>query len=97
MILPHAVAYNEGATRDLLAPVAELLGSPGAAQGLWHLAQRLNAPVTLRALGMAEAGLDRAAAEIASNAYWNPRPVDQVSIRAMLQNAFDGCPPSEVL
>lgn len=97
VILPHAVAYNEGATRDLLAPVAELLGSSGAAQGLWHLAQRLNAPVTLRALGMAEAGLDRAAAEIASNAYWNPRLVDQASIRAMLQNAFDGRPPSEVL
>jgi maleylacetate reductase len=97
VILPHAVAYNGGAARELLAPIAGLLGSPGAAQGLWHLAQRLNAPASLRELGMAEAGLDRAAAEIAGTPYWNPRPVDQASIRVMLQNAFDGRPPSEVL
>ena len=38
--------------------------------------------------------LDRAAETAAANPYWNPRPIDQKGLRAMLQDAFDGTAPS---
>ena len=93
VILPHAVAYNEGAAAAVLAPVASLLRADTAAHGLWALVQRLGAPASLRALGMPADGLDRAAADIAATPYWNPRPVDPSAIRLMLQDAYEGRPP----
>jgi maleylacetate reductase len=93
VILPHAVAYNEVTAARLLAPVAELSGAPSAAIGLHRLAEQLGAPMSLREIGMPEAGLERAAEEIAGSPYWNPRPVVREEIRQLLQDAFDGRPP----
>ncbi|HEV7277319.1 MAG TPA: maleylacetate reductase [Devosiaceae bacterium] len=93
VILPHAVAYNEAAANGLLAPVAELLGAPTAADGLHRLATRLGAPRSLRELGMPESGLGDAAEEIAASPYWNPRSVEQEAVRRLLQDAFGGQPP----
>lgn len=95
VILPHAVAYNEAASRMQLAPVTELLGASSAARGLWQLAQSLGAPLALRDIGMPASGLDRAADEIAGNPYWNPRPVEREAIRELLQSAYDGRPAGE--
>lgn len=93
VVLPHAVAYNESAVRDALRPVADLLGAPTAAAGLYALEQRLDAPLTLRELGMPEAGLDRAADEAIANPYWNPRPLDRDRLRQLLGDAYAGRPP----
>jgi alcohol dehydrogenase class IV len=93
VMLPHAVAYNENAVRDVLRPVADLLGAPTAAVGLYALAQRLGAPLTLRELGMPEAGLDRAADEAIANPYWNPRALDRDRLRQLLGDAYAGRPP----
>ncbi|MGV8987027.1 MAG: maleylacetate reductase [Cypionkella sp.] len=93
VILPHAVAYNEAAVPDLLAPLAGLLGSQKAGKGLYDLGQRLNAPVSLKSLGLKENDLDRAAELATQNAYWNPRPVELGAIRALLQSAWAGEAP----
>ncbi|HEV7718333.1 MAG TPA: maleylacetate reductase [Arsenicitalea sp.] len=93
VILPHAVGYNEGATRGLLRPVAEIFGAETAAEGLFKFERTLGAPMTLAGIGMPEAGLDRAADEIVANPYWNPAPVERDRIRALLQDAFEGHQP----
>jgi maleylacetate reductase len=93
VILPHAVAYNEASAHAQLQPVANLLGAQSAATGLWDLARALGAPIALKDIGMPEAGLDKAAAEVTANPYWNPRPVAPAPIRAMLADAFNGTRP----
>jgi maleylacetate reductase len=29
-----------------------------------------------------------------SNPYWNPRPIERVALRQLLQNAWEGQPPN---
>jgi maleylacetate reductase len=54
----------------------------------------LGAPVALKDIGMREEELDRCAEIASQNAYWNPRPVEREAIRALLDNAYHGRPPS---
>lgn len=92
VMLPHTVGYNVEAAGVLLEPLAALFGdSPG--RGLHGFARALDAPMSLRDLGMREADLDRAARIATENPYPNPRPVDPASIRAMLQRAWEGATP----
>jgi len=93
VILPHAVAYTEPAVRDLLAPVAEVLGGATAGAALYGFAKRMGAPMALRDIGLKEADLDRATEIATKNPYWNPRPVDPAPLRALLQRAWAGEPP----
>ena len=93
VILSHAVAYTEPAVADLLAPVAQALGGATAGAALHAFAARMGAPMALRDLGMLEADLDRATEIATRNPYWNPRPVDPVPLRALLQRAWAGEPP----
>lgn len=93
VILPHAIAYNQGAAADLLAPLADLFGdAPGPA--LHAFAARMGAPMALRDLGLAEADLDRAADLAVQNPYWNPRPIERAALRRLLQAAWAGEPPA---
>ena len=93
VILGHAIAFNEAAVPDLLAPVADLFGeTPGL--GLWHFAQKAGAPMALRDLGLKEADLDRAADLATASPYWNPRPVTRDGVRRLLQAAWAGDAPA---
>ena len=94
VILPHALAYNAGHAPEAMARVARALGASDAAQGVFDLAQRHGAPTSLAAIGMPADGLDRAAEIAASNPYPNPRPLERVALRALLQRAYDGKPPA---
>lgn len=94
VILPHAIAYNEGAAADLLAPVAEIFGGPTPGAALHRFAQQMKAPLALRDLGLAEADLDRAADIATQNPYWNPRPVERSAVRRLLQAAWAGEAPA---
>ena len=49
--------------------------------------------MSLRDLGLSEGNLDRAADLAVKNPYWNPRPIDRQSIRALLQQAWSGQRP----
>ena len=77
----------------LLAPVAEIFGGT-VGGGLWDFAKAIGAPLALRDLGLTEADLDKAAGIATENPYWNPRPIDGASIRALLQQAWEGLRPS---
>ena len=92
VVLPHTIGFNAAAARDLLAPLSDALGgSPGAA--LFDFAARLGAPTTLKALGLKDTDLDRAADMALKNPYWNPRPFDRTAIRVLLQKAWEGIRP----
>jgi maleylacetate reductase len=96
VVLPHAVAYNSPAAPEAMARVAHALGASNAAQGLFDLGKSLGAPTALGEIGMREADLDRAAELATVSPYWNPRPLDRVAIRALLDDAFYGKrPPSQ--
>ena len=93
IVLPHALAYNAQSAPLAMERIARALGASDAARGVYELARTNGAPVALRDIGMVESDLDRAAEVASSNPYWNPRPIDRVAIRALLQNAFEGRPP----
>jgi maleylacetate reductase len=93
VVLPHAAAYNAKAAPQAMARVARALGSRDAAGGLFDLAVSLGAPTSLKEIGMAEDGLDRAADLAVQNPYYNPRPVTREGLRALLDDAFQGRRP----
>ncbi|KWA10855.1 maleylacetate reductase [Burkholderia cepacia] len=90
VVLPHALAYNAAHAPDAMQRIARAIGTNDAARGLYALALDNGAPVSLKAIGMQEADLDRAADLAAANPYWNPRPIERGGLRALLQDAFDG-------
>ena len=90
VILPHAMAYNAPNAPQAMARIAAALDATDAATGLFDLAARHGAPTSLRAIGMHAADLDRAAELAVQSPYPNPRPLDRVAIRALLQRAYDG-------
>ncbi|MGH7962880.1 MAG: maleylacetate reductase, partial [Candidatus Binatia bacterium] len=53
----------------------------------------LGAPTALRDLGMKETDLDRATQLATKDPYYNPRPVTESAIRALLDDAFHGRRP----
>jgi alcohol dehydrogenase class IV len=93
VILPHAAAYNMAAAPEAMARVARALGADSAPAGLYDLAAKLGAPLSLAAIGMREKDLDQAAELATANPYYNPCPVTREGIRALLQNAFEGRRP----
>ncbi|MCA8379437.1 maleylacetate reductase [Burkholderia cenocepacia] len=97
VVLPHALAYNAAHAPDAMQRIARAIGTKDAARGLYALARDNGAPVSLKAIGMREADLDRAADLAAANPYWNPRPVERGGLRALLQDAFDGNLPGSTM
>ena len=94
VILPHACAYNAAAAPDAMARIARALGTTSAAQGLYDLAMSLGAAISLKAIGMPEDGLDRAAEIAAANPYPNPASLTREGIGKLLGNAFEGVRPA---
>ncbi|WP_417280962.1 maleylacetate reductase [Celeribacter sp.] len=92
VMLPHTAAYNAGAAKEALQPLADLFGGD-LGVGLWQFAKDLGAPMSLRDLGLEETDLDRAADIAVKNPYWNPRPVERDATRALLGRAWEGAPP----
>jgi maleylacetate reductase len=95
IVLAHAIAYNEKAVPELLAPIRSLFNSGSAAIGIYEFAQQVGAPQALRDIGLDESALDEAADLAIQNSYWNPRPVERNSIRQLLQAAWAGDPPAD--
>lgn len=96
VVLPHALAYNAPAAPDAMARLARALGAADAEDApaaVQRLARAHGAPVSLAAIGMPAAGLDRAADLAAATPYPNPRPLDRAALRALLQRAHEGAPP----
>ncbi|MCB8877151.1 maleylacetate reductase [Acidisoma silvae] len=94
VVLPHAVAYNAKGAPDAMRRIASALGAEDAAQGLYDLAQRLGAPLSLAGIGMREADIEQAVAQAAARPYPNPRPIEAAALRRLLQNAYSGQRPA---
>jgi maleylacetate reductase len=88
VMIPHVTAFNAVAVPELLKPIRDIFGS-----SLYDFADMLGAPMSLRALGLAESDLDRAAEIATRNPYANPRPFGRDDIRALLQDAWSGQRP----
>ncbi len=94
VILPHATAYNAKGSPEAMMRIARALDSATAAGGLYDLAKRLGAPLTLQDLGMPEDGLDKAAEIATANPYPNPILIERHAIRILLANAYTGLRPA---
>jgi maleylacetate reductase len=77
-----------------MARIAHALGAVSAPQGLYDLAVKLKAPLTLKELGMPETGLDNVADIAAANPYPNPQPLERAAIRKLLDDAYHGRRPA---
>ena len=96
ILLPHSVAYNAGARPEATRRIAGALGVSDAATGLFELAGKLGAPTALKDIGVKETDLDEAAAVAVEKPLKNPEPVAGERIRALLENAYHGHPPTPV-
>ncbi|MEQ8695033.1 MAG: maleylacetate reductase [Bauldia litoralis] len=94
VVLPHAAAYNTPAASDAMGRVARALESVDAAEGLYDLAVAIDAPVSLREIGMREEDLARAVELAVQNPYYNPREITEQGIGALLDDAYHGRRPS---
>jgi maleylacetate reductase len=94
VMIPQVTAFNSKAAPAAMARLAAALGCTDAAGGLYDLAVRLQAPQSLRALGMRETDLDSAADLATRNPYYNPRAVTRDNVRDLLQAAYEGKRPS---
>ncbi|KAF5008123.1 hypothetical protein FDECE_5607 [Fusarium decemcellulare] len=92
IILPHALSYNASAVPEVMKQLAEALpGSDGdAVRGLNNLLSKINVERSLKALGMKESDIDKAADIAVSKPYWNPRPVERTAIRELIRRAWAG-------
>jgi alcohol dehydrogenase class IV len=94
VVLPHALAYNAQAAPRAMERIAGALGGASAAQAVFDLARNNGAPVALRDIGMQAGDLDRACDIAMQNQYPNPRGLERVAIRQLLQDAFEGVRPA---
>ncbi|OZI72337.1 maleylacetate reductase [Bordetella genomosp. 12] len=93
VILPHALAYNAAAAPQAMARIAAALQADDAAKGVFDLASSLGAPTALRDIGMREDDLDQACQIALGTPYPNPRPLEPLALRALLQDAYEGRRP----
>lgn len=93
IVLPHALAYNARAAAPAMQRIARALGGSSGPQAVYDLAKNNGAPVALRDLGLTAADLDQACDIALQNQYPNPRPLERVAIRQLLQDAFEGVRP----
>jgi len=94
IVLPHALAYNSPVADEAMERIARALNVASAADGLYQLNEELGVPRGLREIGLRETDLDYACEVALSNPYWNPRPIDEKPLRALLQRAWEGARPS---
>lgn len=93
VMLPHTVAYNMHAAADVISRAARALQTDNAALGFWELGRRIAAPSSLRELGMPESGIDHAVALALKNPYWNPEPLQEDKLKALITRAWWGDAP----
>jgi maleylacetate reductase len=93
VILPHATSYNAPASPEAMSRIKRAMGTSTAAGAVYDFAKGLNAPLTLKELGMQQSDLDKAADIAAANPYSNPTPIERSAIRKLLDDAYYGRRP----
>lgn len=90
VMLPYTIAFNASAAGKQLDPLRQVLGQDDIGRGLVNFAESVGAPRSLRAIGMKEEDLDRAADLAMVSAYWNPRALIRDEILGLLRRAWAG-------
>ncbi len=97
VVLPYVLAYNAVAAPDAAARIADGLGSIDALDGVRSLCAALDAPRTLRDLGLREDDLPAAVeAVLPAVPPGNPRPVDEAALTGLLRAAWAGTDPARL-
>ncbi|MET4641147.1 maleylacetate reductase [Streptomyces atratus] len=94
VILPHAMAYNAPAARDVMSRIAEALGVADAPSGVFDLIASVGGPTSLGGLGMAQADLPEVARLAVATPYPNPRELTYQGIESLLEDAWRGRRPA---
>ena len=94
ILLPHVLAYNAPATPEAIDRLERALDAEHPADALFDLAQSLGAPSALKDIGMPEDGIARAVEIVLAEPAWNPRPLEEKALAAMLRHAWAGRRPS---
>ncbi|HEY3608959.1 MAG TPA: maleylacetate reductase and hydroxyquinol 1,2-dioxygenase domain-containing protein [Pseudonocardiaceae bacterium] len=95
VLLPHTMAYNAPAAPDAFTLIAAALGGPDAPTMVFDLVAGLGGPTSLRALGMAEHDVPKAAELLVAQSFPNPRALNEDGIRTLLTDAWHGRRPTE--
>jgi maleylacetate reductase len=90
VLLPYTAAYNRDAAPDAMRMAAETLGVEDTPSELLALAQTIDAPLSLRELGMREEDIDKAVSLAGERQYPNPAPLTVDRLRALLDAAWRG-------
>lgn len=93
LMIPYSTAFNADAAPSAMAAISRALDGKDAAGGLYDLLQTVGNKLSLADMGMTAANLDEASKLAVQNPYFNPHPVTQEGVRAMLQAAFEGRRP----
>ena len=98
IVLPHSTSYNRDAAPDAMRGIARAFGdeSADAPRALFDLLGKSGAADGLKQLGLPESALDEAADRIMIDRYFNLRDYARAAIRTLLQDAWEGNPPSGV-
>ncbi|KAF8861461.1 putative maleylacetate reductase [Acephala macrosclerotiorum] len=92
VILPHALSYNAPAIPEVMEKLADVFpGSEGdAVKGLNILLEKLKVEKSLKAFGMKQEDVDKAADIAVEKPYKNPRVVERDPIRELIRRAWAG-------
>jgi len=93
IVLPHVVAYNYAAAPQAMMRIERAMGNSNAATGIFDLMMQLDAPLSLKEIGMQHDDLDRAASLVMEAQYYNPRSTTREGILRLLDGAFFGRRP----
>ena len=92
-VLPQALAYNRKYIEQADKVISKIFEGDNAGQAVFDFADRLDAPLSLRDIGMPPDGVDQVVASMLSHEGYNPRPLEKDPLRHVVQNAFDGTRP----
>ena len=87
-LLPHVVAFNAPAAPEAIARIARALGVTDAAAGLRALNETLGLAMSLGALGLNPADVERAANAVGAATFPNPRATTRDAVRQLLVEAL---------
>jgi alcohol dehydrogenase class IV len=92
IVLSHALAYKAPKVSAAMRMLAYALpkSNGDAIQGLDKLLAKTNTPRSLKAFGMSESDIDKAADITVNNACWSPGVVERDLIREIIRRAWAG-------
>jgi alcohol dehydrogenase class IV len=90
VLLPYTTAYNRDAAPEAMRAGAKALGVEDTPTELLSIAVTIDAPKSLRELGMKDTDLEKATSVAMEKQYPNPAELTRDKIRVLLEAAHHG-------